>query len=74
MRLEDFTMDIDCPQCGHKININMRQVQQAATITCPDCNAAIEFRPTGDDLGRLDRAMRELDETLKELSNIEIRS
>lgn len=64
--MKDLTADIECPNCGHKVTIKVREMVPGRTKNCPHCQA--EFQFTGDDGRKVQRALDDLKRQLKRLS------
>ena len=71
MRIEDLKIDVSCPECKREFQVNLRQVQDGAQVTCPGCKRPIRLKNVGDDLTKLDKSMKDLERSLKDL-NIDI--
>lgn len=62
---EDETIDIACPQCGHRNSLLVREVEAKVEshITCENCKVGVRIEARG--------FQQRLDEVRKELEEIE---
>jgi hypothetical protein len=58
----DLDFDFDCPNCGHKMKIRVEEMYPGNSKTCL-CGCEIRF--TGDDARKVQRAIDDLERTLK---------
>jgi len=57
------TQDIPCPICEKDIRLNLLESGPGTHVTCPHCRETFEL--AGDDLRKLGKALKKLDDTLK---------
>ncbi len=70
--LDNLNIDISCPECAQKFQVSLQKVQKGVNVTCPRCARQIRLISKGDDLGKVEKAYTDLEETIKELNkNIE---
>ena len=64
---EDDTIDIACPQCGHRNSLLVREVEKKAEshIVCENCKAGIKIEARGFQ-ERLNEVRKELEEIERE--------
>jgi transcription elongation factor Elf1 len=63
--MQDLETDIECPNCKRKIKIKVKEMVPGHTKNCPSCGLVIRF--SGDDGRKVQRAMDDLQRTLKRL-------
>jgi DNA-directed RNA polymerase subunit RPC12/RpoP len=49
--LASMTIPLDCPACGHKIEVNMQEALKSPRVECPACNQGIQLDTMVDDEG-----------------------
>src|SRR4051794_26911006 len=54
-----MTIPVECPQCGHKSDHTLRQLQDNPLLTCGSCNTQIQI--TGDELRELTHSLDKID-------------
>lgn len=64
--MKELAADIECPNCGRKVTIKVREMIPGRTKNCPYCEAI--FRFTGDDGRKVQRALDDLERQLKKVS------
>jgi DNA-directed RNA polymerase subunit RPC12/RpoP len=66
---EKHSVELTCPACGHKFQEQLGRLEKDPTIDCPGCHSPIEIKAQGlrDGLKKVDRAMADLQKTLKGL-------
>lgn len=64
--MKDLYADIECPNCGQRARIEVREMVPGRSKDCPHCEAVFEF--SGEDGRRAQRALDELEGQLKRLS------
>ena len=57
--------EITCPTCSRKVAIRVEQMAPGRSQTCPSCGTVFKF--TGDDGGRAQKALDDLERTLRNL-------
>lgn len=62
MKLET---DVECPNCKTKIKIKIEEMVPGRSKLCPGCKSEIDF--TGDDAREAQRAVNDLEKTLKNM-------
>jgi transcription elongation factor Elf1 len=67
---EDETIDIACPQCGHRNSLLVREVETKVEshIVCENCKVGIKIEARGFQ-ERLDEVRKELEEIEREAHN-----
>lgn len=68
MKLE---IDLDCPACHRKMKVAADEVRPGNSRRCSGCGETIRFQ--GDDLGKAQRALDDLERSLKNLGNMKIK-
>ena len=63
MKLE---ADVSCPSCGRKFKQRVGEMRPGRSRRCPRCNADIRF--TGDDGSKVQKAVDDLEKTIKNLN------
>jgi transposase-like protein len=58
--------DMKCPHCGHTLKQRVEALRPGRSRTCPSCRAEIRF--TGDDGQKAQRALDDLERSIKNLS------
>lgn len=61
----DLEADVQCPGCNRKMKIKVKEMVPGRKKTCRYCSAEIHF--TGDDGRKAQRAVDDLERTLKSL-------
>ena len=64
--MPDLEAKVTCPNCGHQIKIKVKEMVPGRTKSCPYCHATINF--TGDDGRKAQKALDDLEKSLKKLS------
>lgn len=64
--MTELRTDVRCPNCGHRVRIKVREMVPGTSKRCPHCSTSFEFR--GDDGRQAQRALDDLERTLKQLS------
>lgn len=54
-----------CPNCNHKLQIELNQMYQGNYTICPNCEAQINFE--GDDGRKTQKAMDDFSKSLKQM-------
>ena len=62
----ELKAEVKCPACGCKLTIKVGDMVPGRKQSCPKCHAAITF--TGDDGRKAQRALDDLEKTIKKLS------
>jgi ribosomal protein S27AE len=62
----ELKKDIKCPNCGRMFTIKVRDMVPGRKDRCPNCGAGVSF--TGADGRKVQRALDDLQRTLKKLS------
>ena len=60
-------VSIPCPGCKRVNKATLKQVQSMSQVRCSGCGKTIRIDKKGDDLGKVTRAMDDLEKTLKKL-------
>jgi transcription elongation factor Elf1 len=63
--MQDLETDFECPNCKRKITIKVKEMVPGQTKNCPSCGLVIRF--SGDDGRKVQRALDDLQKTLKRL-------
>ena len=63
--MKDLETEISCPSCQRKITIKVKEMVPGQTKNCPSCGLVIRF--SGDDGRKAQRALDDLQKTLKSL-------
>ena len=61
----ELKADIRCPNCRRTVKMAMRQMVPGTSRNCPSCAAVFKF--SGDDGRKVQRAMDDLERTIKNL-------
>jgi transcription initiation factor TFIIIB Brf1 subunit/transcription initiation factor TFIIB len=61
--MKDLSVDIECPNCGQRTTINVRDMVPGRSKNCAQCGAVIEF--SGDDARGVQGALDDLEDQLK---------
>lgn len=61
-----LTIDLECPNCYRKFKQTLEDMCPGRSRTCPHCRTVIEF--SGDDASKIQRAVDDLERTLKRVS------
>ena len=63
--MEDLTAKIQCPNCKHSVQIKVKEMVPGHAKNCPFCG--VQFNFSGDDGRKVQRALDDLNRTLKRL-------
>lgn len=61
----DLDSDIECPGCKKKIKVKIKEMVPGRKKVCPSCRSEIRF--SGDDGRKTQKALDDLDKTMKNL-------
>lgn len=64
--MKDMRVDVQCPNCGHRVSIMVKEMVPGRSRRCPFCRATFEFH--GDDGRQVQRALDDFERELKRLS------
>ena len=64
--MTEMRVDVRCPCCGHRASNRVREMVPGRSKRCPHCSTMFEF--SGDDGRQTQRALDDLERTLKRLS------
>ncbi len=64
--MKKIEVDVPCPNCNREFKQRLEGMSPGKKCKCPFCKAQIEF--TGDDLSKVQRAMDDLEKSIKRLS------
>ena len=67
MELDSLGVDIPCPHCKQQFEVTLGQIQRSETVVCPKCRKSIKLKTEGDDLKKVERAMKGLKNSLKDI-------
>jgi CDGSH-type Zn-finger protein len=62
----EMHVNVRCPGCGHRVRIRVREMVPGRSKRCPYCSTTFKF--SGDDGRKAQRAVDDLERTLKRLS------
>ncbi len=62
----ELKSEIKCPACGRPLTIKVKDMVPGRKTSCPNCHAPISF--TGDDGRKAQRALDDLQNTLRKMS------
>lgn len=62
LNLDDASIGLPCPKCGHEIQETIGRLKNDPDITCPACNTVI-----GIDAAQLRGGLEEAEESLSDL-------
>jgi len=65
--LDAMDVETACPGCGRRLTLNVGQAHRTRRTTCCGCGQVITLKFTGDDLGKIDRAYRDLEGQVRSL-------
>jgi transcription initiation factor IIE alpha subunit len=65
--LDAMDVNAECPACGRAVTVNLGRGRRTRRITCPGCGQEIKLQFAGDDLGKIDRSYRELEQQIRKL-------
>lgn len=61
----DLKLPITCPHCHKTVEFTLREITPNCSRHCPHCGATFSF--TGDDMRKAQKAIDDLERTLKRL-------
>lgn len=64
--MDKLAAEVNCPNCETALRINVEDMIPGTSRSCPSCGATIRF--TGDDGRRAQRALDDLERTVKDLN------
>lgn len=67
MRINDIFVNLYCPKCNYPIGVFLAQIRREESVICTKCEAQIQLEVSGDNLGDVQRALRDLEDQLKNL-------
>jgi transcription initiation factor IIE alpha subunit len=67
---KDTKVDIDCPNCKHKLTLTIGQLQSGETITCPNCHLKLDTSEVQKSLAKLERDLKDAGKRLNKTTNI----
>ena len=74
--LSQASLDFECPRCGFYNPFTLEQVRLRDAIICRGCKGSVRLEDNMNETRKairvINRAMRELEQTLKQLGNITI--
>ncbi|MBA7505611.1 hypothetical protein ES706_04287 [subsurface metagenome] len=68
MVLDDMRVDIPCPLCKHQFKVTLGQIQRGETVVCPKCHKSIKLKPEGDDLRKIEKSIKDLKDSIKDIN------
>jgi len=60
--LDGQTVDVPCPECGHKNGRKVEDLRRSPTIVCGGCSKSIKIEASG-----LDRETKKVDKAIDDL-------
>lgn len=66
-------IDIDCPNCKHKLTLNVGQLQNGETITCSNCHSKLDTSEAQKSLTKLEKDLKDLSKRLNKTINIDFK-
>jgi len=63
--------EVPCPNCNRKFKIRVEDMRPGNSRSCPSCGVTINFR--GDDGRKTQKALDDLEKTMKKLGNIKFK-
>lgn len=67
---KDAKIDIDCPNCKHKLTFTVGQLQNGETITCPNCHLKLDTSEAQKSLTKLEKDLKDFSKRLNKTINI----
>ena len=64
---KDARVDIDCPNCKHKLTLTVGQLQSGETITCPNCHLKLDTSEAKKSLAKVEKDLRDLSKRLNKI-------
>lgn len=68
---ESLAVDITCPHCKKKSSQGVAKLRRDRELTCPGCGAI--GRLEGNELDEIDRAFRDLQQTLAKGASVKLK-
>ena len=68
MVLDNLGVDIPCPLCKHQFKVTLGQIQRGETVVCPKCRKSIKLKPEGDDLKKIEKSIKDLKDSIKDIN------
>lgn len=70
---KDAKIDIDCPNCKHKLTFTVGQLQNGETITCPNCHSKLDTSEAQKSLTKVEKDLKDLSKCLDKTINIDFK-
>jgi len=67
---KDTKVDIDCPNCKHKLTFTVGQLQSGENITCLNCQIKLDISEVQKSLAKLERDLKDAGKNLNKTINI----
>lgn len=67
MRIDDIFVNLYCRNCHYPVGVFLSQIRREETVVCTKCESEIQLKVTGDNLGDVQRGLKDLEDQLNNL-------